>query len=90
MSEELYYIQDKRSFTGNSVMWWCVDGKGYTSDVKKAWRVTREHAQSICRSRDTDVAWTCALIDAGAQSHFDMQKLRGMEPLAKETRKGTL
>lgn len=90
MSEELYYIQDKRSFTGNSVMWWGIDGQGYTSDLSKAWRVTGDHARSIMRSRPTDIAWPCALIDAGAQLHFDMQKLRGMEPLAKESRKGTL
>lgn len=81
-AKEEYYIQDARSFTGNSVMWWCPEGQGYTSDLSKAWRVSKEFALKQMRSRATDRAWLCADIDAGAQSHFDMQNLRVMEPLA--------
>ena len=39
MSDELFYIQDSRSYCGNSVMWWRVDGHGYTSNLAEAWKV---------------------------------------------------
>ena len=40
--EEGYYIQDVRRYIGNSVVWWAVGGHGYTTDLKKAWRVSKE------------------------------------------------
>lgn len=82
MTEELYYIQDTRSYCGNSCFWWRVDGQGYTCDLREAWKVTKEKALSIIRCRpDVDVAWPCSLIDSGATLHFDMQKLRDIKPL---------
>lgn len=66
MAEELYYIQDTRSYVGNSVMWWAVGGCGYACDLRKAWQVPYSEAQRITRNRDTDKAWPCSDIDAGA------------------------
>ena len=79
MTEELYYIQDSRSYCGNSCFWWRVDGHGYTCDLKEAWRVP-----STWKGRDTDILWPCSLIDSGAALHFDMQKLRDMKPLKRK------
>ena len=45
MKDGLYYIQDTRSVCGNSVVWWRVDGCGYTSNLDEAWRVGREQAE---------------------------------------------
>lgn len=87
-SEPLYYIQDTRSFTGNSVQWWRENGHGYTTNLKDAWRVTAERAQSITNSRGTDVAWPCDDIDAGALTHFDMQNLRNLKPLERAKTNG--
>ena len=82
MSEELYYIQDTRSYCGNSCFWWREEGHGYTCDIKEAWIVTKDKALSIIRNRPhVDVAWPCSMIDAGVTLHFDMQKLRDMKPL---------
>ena len=82
MSEELYYIQDSRSYCGNSCFWWRVDGKGYTCDLRDAWKVTKEKAQRIIRNRPgVDKAWPCSLIDAGVTLQFDMQKLSDIEAL---------
>ncbi len=78
MTDDLYYIQDTRTYVGNSVMWWRVGGNGYTSDLKYAWKVP-----ATWRGRETDKLWLCADIDAGAQTHFDMQKLRDLKPLKK-------
>lgn len=78
---ELYYIQDKRSYCGNSCFWWKPDGNGYTCNLDEAWKVTREKAESMMRHRPgVDVAWPVAVIDAGTARHFDMQQLREIKP----------
>jgi hypothetical protein len=74
--EKLYYIQDTRNFVGNSVLWWCPEGNGYTSDLGRAWKVSKAKADSMHRSRRTDVPWPCDEIDNYSQRHFDMQNLR--------------
>lgn len=84
----MYYIQDTRSYTGNSVQWWRTGGNGYTCDLKQAWRVNAEEAQRVIRCRDTDKAWPCDEIDTKAQIHFDMQRLRDMKPLEKARKNG--
>jgi hypothetical protein len=71
MDEQLFYIQDTRSYCGNSVMWWCVDGHGYTSNLAEAYKVP-----ATWKGRDTDKLWPCEAIDAGATRQFDMQLLR--------------
>jgi hypothetical protein len=80
--EQLFYIQDKRTYCGNSCFWWKPDGNGYTCNLDEAWKVTLKQAGSIVRSRPSvDVAWPVDVIDAGTARHFDMQKLREMKPL---------
>jgi hypothetical protein len=80
MGEE-YYVQDGRGCVGNSVLWWAIGGHGYTCDLRKAWRVSEEKALQLSRSRNTDIAWPCGLIDERVESHFDSEKLRGLTPL---------
>jgi len=72
-SEQLYYIQDSRSYCGNSVIWWRVNGEGYTSNLAEAAKV-----ESTWIGRNTDKLWPCDQIDAGATLQFDMQLLRGI------------
>jgi len=76
--EPLCYIQDTRTYCGNSVMWWRVDGNGYTSNLEEAWKVP-----ATWKGRDTDKLWLCSDIDAGATRQFDMQSLRNIKPLTK-------
>ena len=75
--EPFCYIQDARIYCGNSVMWWRVDGQGYTSNLEEAWKVP-----ATWKGRDTDKLWPCADIDAGATRQFDMQLLDKIKPLA--------
>jgi len=76
MSEETkYYIQDTRTYCGNSVMWWRINGCGYTSNLDEAWKVTKEQAKNR-GIRKTDKLWPCEEIDAKSERHFDIQKLR--------------
>lgn len=54
LKEQKYFIQDTRSYTGNSVTWWCWDGGGYTLDVRCAGIYSKEEAEEICKGRKTD------------------------------------
>lgn len=81
--EELYYIQDTRSYVGNSVLWWAVDAKGYTVDINKAWKVSKDEALRIIR-RETDKAWPVSEVNKHIRQHVDMQDLRGVEPLKRD------
>ena len=76
--EDLYYIQDTRTYVGNSVMWWRVDGHGYTPNLDEAWKVP-----ATWRGRDTDKLWPCKEIDARATRQFDMQLFREIQSLQK-------
>lgn len=76
MSEKkTYFIQDTRSYVGNSVMWWRVDGHGYTCHLEDAWEVDEEKARRIERGRDTDKAWPADIVRAAASMHVDAQRL---------------
>lgn len=76
-TEELYYIQDTRQYLGNAVMWWGIDGRGYTSDFTQAGKYTKEKAERICQ-RQSDKAWLWSYIDNNTESHkviIDVQYL---------------
>ena len=76
---ELFYIQDTRTFCGNAAVWWRPNGNGYTSYLGQAGKFERERAERICRIRSTDKMWPCEAIDAKAHQIFDMQDFREME-----------
>jgi hypothetical protein len=65
----LYYIQNKR-FCGNCLLWWRIDGHGYTVNLDEAWKVTQEMKVEICRSRPSlDVPWLVSFIDSVTERH---------------------
>jgi hypothetical protein len=73
---ELFFIRDKRSVVGNSVMWWARNSAGYTVDIRGAQIFTKEEAEKICRGcRPTDVAYPVDRIMALTQLHIDIQDL---------------
>ena len=73
MTEELYYLQDKRSYVGNNILWWAKGNKGYTTDLSKAEVYTREKALAQNRCRETDIPWPKAYIDQKTRPAVDMQ-----------------
>ena len=78
---ELYYIQNK-GYVGNCLLWWKVDGHGYTCNLDLAWKVTKEEADKICRSRpEQDIARRADVVDAMAVRHFDSEKPAAREML---------
>jgi hypothetical protein len=70
MPNDLYYIQNT-GYCGNCLKWWKPKGHGYTCDLNRAWKVTKEEAEKICRSRpEEDIPWLCSEVDTKAERHF--------------------
>lgn len=86
MTDE-WYLQDTRFYTGNDVMWWAKDGKGYTSDVNKAHVYEREEAFRQAAIRGTDRAWPKSYIDGKTRPAVDMQYIDHAEAIAMQGEK---
>lgn len=80
--DELYYLQDSRSYVGNDVLWWAKDGNGYTTDLSNAHVYTKADAIAQHESRLTDIPWPKAYIDAKTRPAVDMQYINRNEALA--------
>jgi hypothetical protein len=72
---ELFYLQDSRSCVGDRMMWWAIDGKGYTSNLGEAEKYSFEDAQQRNRRRETDIPWPVTYIDSSAEVSVDHQYL---------------
>ena len=57
-----YYIRNE-GYLGNALIWRSEDGNGYTCDINKAGKFTKDRAMSICLTRDEDSAYPCDYID---------------------------
>jgi hypothetical protein len=76
-----FYLQDSRQTVGNDLLWWCVDGAGYTTDLSRAWVISKEKAMSFNRSRETDIPWPKAYIDERTRPAVDCQNVSLKEAL---------
>jgi hypothetical protein len=74
METELFYLRDSRGNTGSSAMFWSLAG-GYTTDLSKAEKFTREKAIDQYKCRETDIPLRCDLVDQFAYLAVDMQYL---------------
>lgn len=81
MSDQLFYLQDSRSYVGNDVLWWAKDGKGYTTDLSKAHVYAKEDAVAKHNCRETDIPWPKDYIDAKTRPAVDMQYIKRSEAL---------
>lgn len=77
-----FYLQDSRSYVGNDVLWWGIKGNGYVTDLSKARVYTKAEAVSQHESRETDIPWPKAYIDAKTRPAVDMQYIKRAEALA--------
>ena len=59
-NEKLFYIQN--GWVGNACLWWAIDSKGYTTDIRKAGKYTQQQTIGII-TRPQDVAWECDYVD---------------------------
>jgi hypothetical protein len=74
--ERMFYIQDTRQFVGNCPVWWAPNGGGYVTRLDEAGRYSEQEAVKKNRTRDTDIPWPCAEIDAIARPTVDFQHMR--------------
>jgi hypothetical protein len=77
----MFYLQDSRSYVGNDMLFWGIDGRGYTTDLRHAAQFTLEDAARQNRSRETDIPWPVAYIDARQKPVVDMQTCKRSEAL---------
>jgi len=59
---KLYYIWEG-SYIGDAMLWWGKNRCGYTADLDKAGKYTKEEAEEITNCRDSDSAFLCSRID---------------------------
>lgn len=78
--KDLFYVQDKRSFAGNDILFWR-NGGGYTTDVSKAEVFTKDKAMNLHKNRHTDVPWPKEYIDSHTKPAVDMQHVKNKEAL---------
>jgi len=61
MTEESYLILHVGTIVGDCAVWWGPDHRGYTTDIDKAGRYTKEEAEKIHRGRpklDKPIPWS--------------------------------
>lgn len=78
----LFYVQDSRSYVGNDMLFWGLNGNGYTTDLRRAQLYTQEQAQAMHNSRETDIPWPKEYIEAKTRPACDMQYVKREEALA--------
>jgi len=72
---ELFYIQDTRSWLGNSPVWWGHNRCGYTSKLLDAGVYSEEEAARQHRCRNSDVPWPKDYVDARQHVTVDIQSM---------------
>jgi hypothetical protein len=72
--DKIYVVQDKRSYVGNAVLWWGIDGRGYVCDINKAHKYTYDELQKF-KPRDTDVIWNVEHVMTATKLIVDAQNL---------------
>lgn len=81
---QLYYLQDSRTYHGNDIVWWAKDCNGYTSKLINAHNFTKEEAFAQNRMRSTDIPWPKTYIDAKTHIAVDTQYCKLKEALGKD------
>ena len=66
-----FYVQDKRQYVGNCILWWRKGG-GYTTFIDQAEVFTEE---TLPTDRSTDVPWPKEHVDQHIKKVVDVQYL---------------
>jgi hypothetical protein len=88
VDRHLFYIQNK-GFCGDCLLFWKENRCGYTTDLRKALKVSRDEADRICSSRiGEDIPWPVNQLDSVAEMHVnsehpDIRKYMNKEQLCR-------
>ena len=74
-SEELYYLQDSRTYVGNSMLFWRKNGAGYSTKLDQCEVFTKDKAFKLHKDRSTDIPILKSVIDKIATRQVDVQDL---------------
>jgi hypothetical protein len=81
-----YYVQDRRQFVGNCVLWWCANSAGYACALDEAGVYKGSDVRDM---RDTDVPWPIDVVLRNTRQYVDHQKLDHERERADATRRTT-
>jgi hypothetical protein len=71
----MYYMINRQGFTGNCVVFWAKDHKGYTTDIEKAHEFSESEARSIEGNRTAECAIPKLEVVQAARMTVDFQHL---------------
>lgn len=80
MTDQFFYLQDSRTYTGNDMVFWKTGG-GYTTDVSKAEQFAFVDAQNKHNCRETDIPWPKDYLDGKTRPAVDVQYVKRAEAL---------
>lgn len=72
--DKLYYVQDRRQYVGNAVLWWGRNGNGYVCELSRAHKYSYEELQKF-NPRPTDIIWESEHVESATKTIVDMQGL---------------
>lgn len=73
--DKFFYVQDRRNYVGNAVLWWAKNGNGYVTDLSKAHKYTWNEIQSF-NPRGTDIIWESEHVENAIRQYVDAQYLK--------------
>ena len=72
--DKLYYVQNRRNYVGNAVLWWAKNGLGYVTDLSKAHKYTWDEIQ-LFNPRESDIIWESSHVENAIRQYVDSQYL---------------
>lgn len=71
---KFFYVQDRRNYIGNAVLWWAKNSRGYVTDISKAHKYTWDEIQSF-NPRESDIIWESEHVESAIRQYVDSQYL---------------
>lgn len=87
MRSKLYFVQDKRQYVGNDMLFWAKNSNGYTTNLDLAEIFTEEEIGRFLspNSRETDIVWPMDYILSISSRTVDMQHVDHFKVIPKQT-----
>ena len=75
--DEMFYVQDARSYVGNSVLWWGIGSNGYVTQLSEAQKYTKaDILKEFKDGRETDIIWLASHVEENIRTHVDSQYIK--------------
>lgn len=71
--EQMYYLQDSRTYVGNCPMWWAKDSGGYVCNLDNAKLFTYEEVMQLNSERSSDIPWKQQDVEIAVRRLVDAQ-----------------